>query len=417
MTEPKRKQFGESHQAQREFALQVVQQLRGAGHQSLWAGGCVRDQLLGKRPKDYDVATSATPEQVAEVFGKRRTLAIGAAFGVMTVLGPRRAGQIEVATFRTDAGYSDGRRPDRVEYTDAQHDASRRDFTINGLFFDPIADEVIDYVGGQDDLAAGVVRAIGDPEARIEEDKLRMLRAVRFAATFGFELDPATAAAVAARAGQLTVVSAERIGAEAARMLTHASRARAVRTLSELGLLPATLPELHRLSQEALADRCAALDRLSEPGLPLALAACLPPTLGSPAGSKLCRRLKYTNDDAKQTDWLLDNRGAVAAARQLPWPRLQRVLASPGAGDVLALVEAESDEPSAEVAYCRERMARPPEEWNPPPLVDGRDLIAAGFQPGPEFGKLLEQIRDEQLEGRLGSKQAALDFAAAHYQH
>src|SRR3954469_10452800 len=162
----------------REFAIDVVRRLREAGHQSLWAGGCVRDQLLGQMPKDYDVPTDAVPDRVREVFGRRRTLAIGASFGVITVLGPERAGQIDVATFRRDAAYSDGRHPDAVSFSDAENDAQRRDFTINGLFFDPIAEQVIDYVGGQDDLQRHVIRAIGDPLARIAEDKLRMLRAV-----------------------------------------------------------------------------------------------------------------------------------------------------------------------------------------------------------------------------------------------
>src|SRR6187431_2793035 len=166
----------------REFAVEVVRRLREAGLQALWAGGCVRDQLMGQLPKDYDVATDAAPERVREIFGQRRTLAIGAAFGVITVLGPKGAGQIDVATFRRDAAYSDGRHPDAVTFTDAEHDAQRRDFTINGVFYDPLEDRVIDYVGGQEDLTRRVIRAIGDPLARIAEDKLRMLRAVRFAA-------------------------------------------------------------------------------------------------------------------------------------------------------------------------------------------------------------------------------------------
>src|SRR5262245_26238906 len=181
---------------QHAFALEIAQKLRGAGFEALWAGGCVRDELLGLVPKDYDVATSATPDQIRSVFGHRRTLPIGAAFGVITVLGPRAAGQIEVATFRTDAQYSDGRHPDSVSFTTAEHDAQRRDFTINGLFFDPVASRVVDYVGGQDDLNRRILRAIGDPRLRLSEDKLRMLRAVRFAAAFQFTIEPATLRAI-----------------------------------------------------------------------------------------------------------------------------------------------------------------------------------------------------------------------------
>src|SRR5262245_25703221 len=200
--------------SQRDFALDIVRHLRGAGHEALWAGGCVRDQLLGLKPKDYDVATSATPDQIREVFGRRRSLPIGAAFGVITVLGPHEAGQIEVATFRTDAAYSDGRHPDSVAFTTAEHDAQRRDFTINGLFFDPVAEQVVDYVGGQDDLKRRTIRAIGDARQRLGEDKLRMLRAVRFAAAFGFTIEARTMHAIQEMAGDINTVSAERIGME-----------------------------------------------------------------------------------------------------------------------------------------------------------------------------------------------------------
>ena len=208
----------------RQFALDVVAKLRAAGHQALWAGGCVRDQLMGKTPKDYDVATDAQPERIREVFGQRRTLAIGAAFGVITVLGPKDAGQIEVATFRRDLGYSDGRRPDAVAFTSAEEDAKRRDLTINGIFFDPVAEQYLDFVGGQEDLKNHVIRAIGNPHERFAEDKLRMLRAVRFAAMFDFSLDAATKAAVQAMAGEINVVSAERIAAEMRLMFVHPSQ-------------------------------------------------------------------------------------------------------------------------------------------------------------------------------------------------
>jgi poly(A) polymerase len=230
--------------SQREFALDIVRKLRAAGYDALWAGGCVRDQLLGLVPKDYDVATSATPDQIRDVFGRRRTLPIGAAFGVITVLGPRSAGQIEVATFRADAAYSDGRHPDSVTFTTAEHDAERRDFTINGLFYDPIAETVVDYVGGQQDLRDRIIRAIGDPRLRLTEDKLRMLRAVRFAATFRFEIEPETFRAIQEMAGDITSVSAERIGMEIRRMLLDPNRAVALELLKESGLLAHVLPEV-----------------------------------------------------------------------------------------------------------------------------------------------------------------------------
>lgn len=188
--------------AQRRFAKQVVEDLRAAGHEALWAGGCVRDGLLGIEPKDYDVATDAGPDRVREVFGRRRTIPVGAAFGVITVLGPKPCDPIEVATFRTDGEYRDGRHPESVRFTTAEEDAQRRDFTINGLFYDPIEERVIDYVGGEADLGGRTVRAIGDASARFGEDKLRMLRAVRFATTFGFDIEAETLAAIRAMAGE-----------------------------------------------------------------------------------------------------------------------------------------------------------------------------------------------------------------------
>ena len=227
---------------QKQFASEVTVSLQRAGHTAYWAGGCVRDAILGRAPKDYDVATSATPDEVRELFGFKRTLPIGASFGVITVVGPKSAGQIEVATFRRDGGYSDGRRPDSVEFTDAREDAVRRDFTINGMFFDPATEEVIDFVGGQEDIKRQVIRAIGDPHKRIEEDKLRMLRAVRFAATYEFALDPQTRDAVSAHAAEIEVVSGERIGAELVRMLSHPTFRIAVEKLHQTGLWKYILP-------------------------------------------------------------------------------------------------------------------------------------------------------------------------------
>src|SRR4051812_43094736 len=215
--------------SERDFAVDVVRRLRGAGHQALWAGGCVRDELLGLTPKDYDVATSARPEEVRGLF--RRTVAVGMSFGVVEVLGPyTSAGRllVQVATFRSDGVYSDGRRPDSVVFSSPREDALRRDFTINGMFFDPIKGELIDYVGGQDDLRRQVLRAIGDPLQRFSEDKLRLLRAVRIAARFGLEVERGTADAIRAMADQIGVVSAERIADEVRKMLVDRHRVRAL---------------------------------------------------------------------------------------------------------------------------------------------------------------------------------------------
>src|SRR5262245_30736477 len=230
----------------REFAIDVVRRLRQSGYEALWAGGCVRDELLGLTPADYDVATSARPEEVERTFA--RTVAVGASFGVVEVIGPRRPDQsfpkVQVATFRSDGAYIDGRRPESVVFSTAVEDAQRRDFTINGMFFDPLESKVIDYVGGQADLKAGVLRAIGDPRARFREDKLRLMRAVRMAARFDFPIESATAAAIREMAPELNVVSAERIADELRKMLVHRNRAWAMRQMDELGLLRQVLPEV-----------------------------------------------------------------------------------------------------------------------------------------------------------------------------
>src|SRR5438477_3421554 len=225
---------------EREFAVEVVRRLRAAGYQALWAGGCVRDELLGLVPKDYDVATDARPEDVRRLFP--RTVAVGMSFGVIEVLGPRaRAStaplRVQVATFRSDVSYSDSRHPDAVVFSSAREDALRRDFTINGMFFDPLENRLIDYVGGQEDLKARVLRAIGDPATRIAEDKLRMLRAVRLAARFELAIDPGTWAAIRDMAEQITIVSAERIADELRKLLVDPQRSRGVNLLCESGLV------------------------------------------------------------------------------------------------------------------------------------------------------------------------------------
>ena len=234
--------------SEREFAEQVVRRLQDAGHTALWAGGCVRDLLRGKSPHDFDVATDAAPPRVREVFGNRKTLAVGESFGVVIVLGPKLHGEtvkVEVATFRAEGAYPDGRRPDpsQIRFTTPQEDALRRDFTINGMFYDPVRAEVLDFVGGEADLKAGVIRAIGEPHARMREDKLRMLRAVRFTANLDFELDEATAAAIRDMAAELPAVSTERIAQELRKMLANRHRRRAVRLLQQVGLLTVILPE------------------------------------------------------------------------------------------------------------------------------------------------------------------------------
>ncbi len=286
----------------RRFAEEVVRQLRDAGFEAYWAGGCVRDQLLGRVPKDYDVATDATPSQIQQVFRHRRTLALGAAFGVITVLGPRGAGQIEVTTFRRDATYSDGRHPDSVTFTSAREDALRRDFTINGLFSNPATKEILDFVGGQQDLALRLVRAIGDPAERFGEDKLRMLRAVRFSEALEFTLQKETFEAIRRMAHEITVVSPERILSEIQRILTDSHRSAGVRMLLETGLAEAVFPEvvpLDDVQREQLDRALSVIGRLDRPGFPLVLAALLHRRVESSQARLLARRWRMSN---RQTD-------------------------------------------------------------------------------------------------------------------
>ena len=250
----------------RRFALEIVRRLREAGYEAYWAGGCVRDYLLGLTPHDYDVATSARPEEVQRLF--RRTVAVGASFGVVEVLGPRVAGEtisVQVATFRSEGPYSDGRHPDSVTFTNAVQDAQRRDFTINGLFYDPLTGQVLDFVGGQQDLQARILRAIGNPRERFQEDKLRIVRAVRLAAQFSLTIEPKTAEAIRAMADQITVVSAERIAEELRRLLTDAGRVRGLELLRELGLLSPIFPELADMPKVILPEPMAGQSRADHP--------------------------------------------------------------------------------------------------------------------------------------------------------
>ena len=391
---------------QEEFALEVVRQLRDAGHEALWAGGCVRDRLLGKVPKDFDIATDALPDRVREVFGKQRTIAVGAAFGVITVLGSKRTGHepIEVATYRSDGSYSDGRRPDTVHYTNAAEDAARRDFTINGLFYDPIAERVIDYVNGEADITAKIVRAIGDAEARFAEDRLRMLRAIRFTATLGFTLDEATAQAVRCHASAISDVSPERIGAELKRMLADPERGRALLLLAEVGLLEQVLPIFSANSIEVAHQR---LGRLGIASAPLALAVLLAEIVPSQT-RRIARNLKWTNKEKDHVAWLIENQNRLDKAPGRPWSEIQPLLAAAGGADLVEMRCALQGKQDKTDNFCRKKLALPPEELDPPPLVLGADLIAAGLRPGPRFKELLAEARAAQLDGRAKDKTGAL---------
>lgn len=417
---------------ERQFAINVVDRLTSAGFTALWAGGCVRDELLGSVPKDYDVATDARPEQVRDLFGHRRTLAIGESFGVIVVLGPKSAGQVEVATFRSDGEYLDGRRPESVQFCSAEEDARRRDFTINGMFYDPLTQAVIDYVGGQADLKTGIVRAIGRPQNRMEEDKLRMLRAVRFAATFDFELDALTGDAIRSMADQITVVSPERIGQELRRMLAHPNRAAAVQLCRDLCLLTQVIPELDDIAGDADLWKIVLgmLDQLDQAAaspvtFPLAFAALLAPLVahrelnGQEADhltADIGQRLRLSNREIDHAVWLLRHRDSLSDASRLSAAKLKRVLAQTHAGDLLCLMsvsETSRGQNPADSAFCDEYLLQTPmSELNPPPLISGGDLIRSGLTPGPQFKDILETVRDAQLNGEISTPEDAAQLAA-----
>jgi tRNA nucleotidyltransferase/poly(A) polymerase len=407
--------------AAREFALAVVDRLRAAGHEALWAGGCVRDELLGRTPADYDVATSARPDQVRAVFGNRHTLAVGAAFGVITVLGPRVAGQVEVATFRSDAAYTDGRHPAGVTFTDAREDALRRDFTINGLFLDPIAGDVHDYVNGRADLAAGIVRAIGNAAMRFGEDHLRMLRAVRFAAVFGFALEEQTQAAIVRMAHLVTTVSPERIAAELRGIVTRPGRRRAFELLALTGLAREVLPEVApadgaAAEQAAWHDAARAIDALDEPEIASALAVL---TLSRPmeAARRIASRLRLSTREAKTACWLHEAVTAVGDAGdeidRRPWSQLQPWLAHEASfllADVLRARAACGHGSPAAARWVTAKLQMPQSQLDPPPLLTGNDLLAVGVPAGRAVGQTLAALRDLQLDGSVATRDAAIEW-------
>ena len=433
----------------REFALDVVRKLQSAGFSALWAGGCVRDELLGLVPADYDVATAARPEQLRPLFRRRNE--IGAHFGVVQVIGPKGDDgewlTIEVASFRADGVYIDGRRPETVRFSSPEEDAQRRDFTINGMFFDPVRAELIDFVGGRADLDAKVLRAIGDPVARFTEDKLRILRAARMATRFALAIDPATHAAARAMAPQIQVVSAERIAEELRKLLVHPNRARGLELLHELGLAAAVLPEI--ASADVWADAVRVVEGLgggqnnpsptpplngeglntsddfappsflgkgvgglgsSVASFPLVFAAVLH-TVGKATTERIAERLKLSNVETVRLSWLVEKQGYLVDAPTMRASKLKTILVHPGIDELLALHRAIALARGSDlehVEFC-ERVLRdtPPEELNPPPVLTGEDLIARGLKPGPAFKRLLDAVREAQLEGRATTKEQA----------
>lgn len=431
---------------EREFAADVVRRLQDAGFEAYWAGGCVRDELLGLTPKDYDVASAAHPEHVQKLF--RRTVAVGVSFGVVEVLG-RREGEVQhkvqVATFRSEGDYRDGRRPEHVVFSTAREDALRRDFTVNGMFYDPVRGELHDFVGGQADLHARILRAIGDPAERFAEDKLRLLRAVRIATRFELTIESKTETAIKGMARTIGVVSAERIAEELRQLLVHPRRVPGLKLLWELGLVRPLLPELEPMkglpqglpgapTGDLWDHVMAVLDLIGpEPSFPLALATLLhdvgkPRTLGRTperytfyshehVGARLAGdiglRLKLSNAERERLVWLVEKHQILADARKMRPAKLKGILAHQGIHELLALHRADalaSSRSVDHVEYCDNLL----KEWtdadlNPPPLLTGHDLAALGLTPGPEFKQILDAVREAQLDGTIHIKEEALE--------
>ncbi len=402
------------HQA-RDAALHTIRKLRAAGHTALLAGGCVRDRLLGIEPKDYDVATDAVPDRVAEIFPRARK--VGAKFGVVLV---RRFGcDVEVATFRIDGDYADGRHPDEVTFGTAEDDARRRDFTINGLFCDPVDDRVIDYVGGREDLAAGIIRTIGEPDRRFGEDHLRMLRAVRFAARLGFSIDPGTRDAIGRLADRLAAISVERIWMELELMLADPTRATAWRLLVDLGLrghlssvwAGATLRET--AAEDLIQARLAALpSRALDAAVGLAATLCD----GTPRHAvDVARALRLSNRTRDAVVWLVKSLPAAYASATLDLADLKLLMANPSWADLPDLLRADlaahGADPSAHAELLRRAGEIAPDSVAPPPLVTGDDLSAEGLAPGPQMGAILRRLYRAQLNGETTHREAALRLA------
>jgi poly(A) polymerase len=397
-------------------AIEIISRLQQHGFEALLAGGCVRDMLLGRPAKDYDVATNARPKQVSRLF--HRTLEVGAKFGVVVVRA--RGAQVEVATFRSEAGYADGRHPAEVRFTSAADDASRRDFTINGMFYDPLKEQVIDYVEGQADLARRVIRTIGNPEERFSEDYLRMLRAVRFSTQLDFAIDPDTCAAICRNAGNIGRISGERIAVELEGILAHPNRAAGATLLIETRLAQAIFPGF---AGGPTRQAVAVLGHLRKAvGFPLALAAFFS---GVPTDLALqrCEILKLGRKQARHIEFLLAHRGRLLDF-EMSLAQLRILLAGPYFWDLYELERAIQKAATARHALTslsrlRRRIRDLGDiEVKPKPLLNGHDLIHLGAVPGPSLGQLAEELYVAQLEDNLKTtdqaKRWVLDWLRAH---
>jgi len=431
----------------REAATTVVRRLRDAGYEAVFAGGCVRDRLLGLEPSDYDVATNALPDVVQSLFEK--TVPVGKQFGIIVVVVGGMT--FEVATFREDGPYLDGRRPESVRFADARTDALRRDFTVNAMFEDPIDGRTIDYVGGRKDLHRGIVRAVGEPRLRFAEDRLRMLRAVRFATRFGFEIDDTTFAAIRADAAHLPEVSAERIGEEIVRILTEGGARRGFDLLDSSGLLSVVLPEIfamkgceqspdHHPEGDVFVHTLLCLSHLAAGcSETLALGVLLhdvakPSTAvlrdgrwtfyghleqGATMAEEVCTRLRRSRATTDRVSFLVAQHLRHCSAKEMRAATLKRFLRQDGIDELLELTRVDGLSSNGDLGYyeyCRAALDELRKEKAPPePLINGHDLIELGLEPGPLFSRILEAVEDSQLEGDLVSREQAIEFVRARW--
>jgi tRNA nucleotidyltransferase/poly(A) polymerase len=437
----------------RQGALAVLNTLRQNGFEAYFAGGCVRDRLLGIDPVDYDIATAAHPQRIAELFPDSRL--VGAVFGVVIVTDPETGTSFEVATFRHDGSYGDGRHPDLVTFADLESDVLRRDFTINGLMEDPVEGRIIDLVGGRKDLDSKILRAIGDPQQRFTEDKLRLLRAVRFAARLGFEIEPRTLQALKQMAPQIEIVSAERIRQELEKILTEGGSARGLDLLKETGLLKIVLQEIqamvgveqspvyhpegdvYRHTRKALSI----LDRIDTPGTDLAWAVLLhdvgkPPaydpglgkkafvrhsSIGKKVSREILKRLRASNSTVDTVGEAVGKHMTFLNMERMKESTLKRFVRSDLFPLLLELFRIDSLASSgqlevyevAKAAYQKYVFEEPEVE----PLIGGRDLIELGFTPSPLFGQILFDVEEEQLEGNLIDTEQAKKYVLQKYGH
>ncbi len=420
-------------------ARRIVAKLRRHGHEAFFAGGCVRDRLLRRKPQDIDIATSALPESVAALFP--RSGMAGARYGVVQVRLYGRA--YDVTTFRTEGPYLDGRHPSSVEFSSPRQDALRRDFTANALFYDPITDQVIDYVRGRADIRNHLIRTVGQPEERFNEDKLRMLRAVRFACSLGFRIERGTWEAIREHAQQIVLVSSERTRDEIVKILTGPDPARGLGLLSDSGLLHWVLPEVEAMQGipqppeyhpegDVFAHTRLALSLLRKPSLVLALATLLhdvgkPATyseeerirfdghveVGARMAAEICRRLRLSNDQTEQIIDLISHHLRFMHVREMRESTLRRFLAKPNFRDHLELHRVDCLSSHRDLdgyRYCLDRLEELNHQPVPPlPLMRGRDLIEMGYEPGPLFGQILRTIEDLQLEGTVKTREEAVE--------